>query len=299
MSNALGNSANTINQNTNQWGRNLLDKVNAGANATQLALLTKIDNKLGAQISGGISGAIKNIFQNKLVDRALQVANLTTTMHNALMLSNNLGQTLFSATNNILNAIGVKIKDEKGSEIGIEQVVSSLFLNFANSLFGAENVAALSANFKKANRIYQSASNIVDSVRSMTDSVKNVAEFTSENIGKIGNALKTYQVIAPDAYKWMPEQINAQSVWMQRLQNLEEAASGIEMVSSEVLSITQNANEIKQQLDEFNKGVEDLPPKERPDNKPVKDVKVIQKTASTFPAVPEIRSDADKEPDDA
>ena len=62
MSNALGNTANTINQNTNAWGRNLLDKFNAGANAAQLALLKKIDLKMGAQIAGGVSGAVvKNL----------------------------------------------------------------------------------------------------------------------------------------------------------------------------------------------------------------------------------------------
>ena len=299
MSNALGNTANTVNQNTNNWGKNLLDKLNAGANAAQLALLQKVDLKLGAQITGGLSGAVKNIFENKLVDRALAVANLAGTFHNALMLSNNLAQTLFSATDNILNAVGMKIKDEKGAEIGIKQVVDSLLLNFANTLFGAENVTALNAQFKKANRVYQSASNVVDSVRSMTDSVKNVAEFAAENTGRIGNALKTYQVISPNAYSWMPEQVNAQSVWIRRLENLEEAASGIEMVSGEVLSITQNANEIKEQLNEFKKGIQNLPPKILVDNKPIRNVKVVQEAASTFPAIPEIRSDADKERDEA
>ena len=299
MSNALQNTADTINKNTNNWGTNILNKLNTAANAAQLALLKKIDLKMGVQIAnGGLSGAVKRIFENKLFDRAIAVTTLVTTFHNALMLSNSLVTTLFSATDNILNAVGIKIKDEKGSEIGIQQIVNNLTTNLANTLFGAENVATLNANFKKANRVYQSAANIVDSVRSMTDSVRNVTEFAAENTGRIGNALKTYQVIAPDAYNWMPEQVNSQSIWVQRLQNLEEAASGIEMVSGEVLSITQNANEIKQQIDTFNQAVEDLPPKERNNNKPIADNQTAQKAASTTPAIPEISSDADKEADE-
>ncbi|NJN13605.1 MAG: hypothetical protein HC815_39210 [Richelia sp. RM1_1_1] len=53
----------------------------------------------------------------------------------------------------------------------------------------------------------------------------------------------------------MPERVNAQSVWVQRLQNLEEAASGIEMITGEILQITENVNEIKKQTDEFNKEI--------------------------------------------
>ena len=233
-----------------------------------------------------MSGAVKNIFENKLVDRALQVATLATTTHNALMLSNNLAQTLFSATDNILKVVGIKIKDEKGSEIGIQQVVNSLFLNFANSLFGAENVKSMNANFKKANRIYQAGANIVNSVRSIVDSTRNVSEFIAENTGKIGNALMKYGAIAANAFPKLPEQVNAQSIWVQRLNNLEEAASGIEMVTGEVLQITENVKEIKKQTDDFNKGVEELSPKERKDNKPVKEREDKEIAESQSPFIP-------------
>ncbi len=62
----------------------------------------------------------------------------------------------------------------------------------------------LSVAWKKANRIYQSAANIVNSVNSMIDSVRNVNEFIAENTGRIGNALKKFQVVSPNAFKWIP-----------------------------------------------------------------------------------------------
>lgn len=266
----------------------LINTINLGGTGVLNANMGEVLKRLGPQIQGGLSGAVKNIFENKVVDRAIGVATLATTIHNGLMLSRDITQTLFSATNNLLNSVGIKLKNEEGNEIGIEEVLGGLLLSFANTLFGAENVATLSANWKKANRIYQAGANVIDSVRSMTDSVKNVAEFTAENTGKIGNSLKTYQVIAPDAYQWMPERVDAQSIWMKRLESLQEAASGIEMVSGELLSITENAKEIKEQLDEFNKGIEDLAPTERKDNKPVSDKKAADKTASITPAVPPV-----------
>lgn len=295
MSNALNNTANNIGQQLNNVGdainRNI-DKLNLGANAAQLALLKRMDLKLGKQIAGGLSGQAVKTFEKVTkfaewlrIDRILNVLTWVNTTHNAFMLSSSITNTLFGAIDNVAN---IFFKDINGVDIDSKKAVSTYFDNMAKAVFGVENWKNLTTTIKKANRIYQSGANIVDSVRSMTDSVRNVAEFTAENTGKIGNALKTYQVIAPDAFKWMPEKVDGQSVWVQRLQNLEEAASGIEMVSSEVLSITQNANEIKKQVDEFNKNVEDLAPKDRKDNKPVAEKAKTQKTASVSPAVPEV-----------
>ena len=291
MSNALNNNANQINANTNNWGKNLLNKFNAGANGAQLALLKVIDGKLGSKIAnGGLSGAFRNIFQNKLVDRAIAMTTLMGTLHNGLMLSNSLTTTLFSATDNILNVVGIKIKDEKGADIGIKQVVDSLTLNFANTLFGAENVKTLNTNFKKANRIYQAGANIANSVRSMTDSLRNITEFAAENTGKIGNALKKFGVIGEKAFPTMPENVNGASVWVQRLQNLEDAAQGIEMVTSEAVSIKQNLDELTKQKQDFEKSIEDLPSKTRTPNLPVKTLEDESKTVSSSPAI----SDSDK-----
>jgi hypothetical protein len=270
---------------------------NTGANATQLAMLQGIDKKLGAQVPGGITGAFGRLWQTLQVDRVLNMLTYIGVLHNAMMLSNNIGQTLFSAIDNISQSVGFKWKNEKGEDTGFGSVVGEWTTNFFKGLFGAENYNALTNNFKKANRIYQSGANIINSVRSMMDSVGNISEFIAENTGRIGNALKKYQVIAPDAFKWMPEQVNGQSILVQRLQNLEEAVSGIEMISSEVLNVTQNVNEINQQYQEFQKSISDSPKKEQLENTAIKTDATTQKAASNTPAIPAINSDADKEAD--
>ncbi|MHC5718714.1 MAG: hypothetical protein ACYTX0_43285, partial [Nostoc sp.] len=69
LGNALDNAANNVNQNNNQNTANLLDKINAGANAAQIALLELINTKLGNLLpNGGISAFLQNFFEgfNKL-----------------------------------------------------------------------------------------------------------------------------------------------------------------------------------------------------------------------------------------
>lgn len=128
----------------------------------------------------------------------------------------------------------------------------------------------------------------------MMDSVRNVSEFIAENTGRIGNSLKKFGVVGENAFRWMPEQVNAQSAWVQRLQNAQEVASGLEMISSEVLSITENFNEIQQQTEEFKKSITDSPKKEDADNKAVKESGDASKTASPAPTL----ADTDLDPDD-
>ncbi|WP_029632676.1 hypothetical protein [[Scytonema hofmanni] UTEX B 1581] len=109
---ALNDLGSGVNQNTNNQSNNLFDKLNAGANAAQLALLKIIDNKLGKQITGGISGKLVDGFKWLQLDRVLGVLTFAATVQNHLMLSNDIGQTLIGAFTNVLNFLG--LKDDQG-----------------------------------------------------------------------------------------------------------------------------------------------------------------------------------------
>ena len=260
---------------------------NAAANAQQISLLNTINTKLGAQLPGGLAGTFGRLWQTLQVDRVLNILTYISTLHNAMMLSNNIGQTLFGVVDNISQAVGFKWQNEKGNEVGFASIVSQWTTNFFKGLFGEENFNALNANFKKANRIYQAGANIIDSVRSMMDSVRNVSEFIAENTGRIGNALKRYAVIGEDAFKWMPEKVDGRSIWLQRLENIEEAASGIEMITGEVLSITQNVNEIQEQAQKFKNSISNSPIQEQTQNTAVNSRESTNKTQSQSPVIPE------------
>src|SRR3712207_1236444 len=57
---ALSNLGDDIKSNAGKNTGNILDAVNTGANAVQLKMLEGIDNKLGPQLPGGISGFLQN-----------------------------------------------------------------------------------------------------------------------------------------------------------------------------------------------------------------------------------------------
>lgn len=141
---ALNDTANGINANTNANNNNLLDAINAGANVEQLRLLNQLDNKLGPQLpGGGISAFLQKFLErfNKVaewlhLDRVLNILIWWQTLHNAYMLSNNLGQTLTSAISNVLAAIG--IKDAEGQPLEIGEIIGKTFDNAAKTALGEQ-----------------------------------------------------------------------------------------------------------------------------------------------------------------
>jgi hypothetical protein len=294
MNKALNDNATDIKNNSTNNAGNILDAVNAVGQGIDLGMLNTINNKLGDQIPGGLTGGFSRLYRLLQIDRVLNILTYINTLHNAFMLSNNIGQTLFSAFDNIAEFAGFKWKNEKDEEVSFSEIVGDFTENFFKSLFGEENYNAMVTTYKKANRIYQAGANILNSARSMIDSVRNIGEFTAENTGRIGNALRKFGVVGENAYKAMPEQVNAQSAWVQRLNNLEEAASGIEMVTSELASITQNVNEIREQKEEFEKSITDSPTKEQKENTAVKAAAVASKSASPGQDL----SEEDKESDE-
>jgi hypothetical protein len=290
MNKALNDAGSNIKNNDNRNTGNILDAMNTGANAAQLALLKQIDNKLGPQIpNGGISNFMQNFFARFVgfsrwlhLDRILNVLTWVNTTHNAYMLSSSLGNTLFSIVDNIGD---IFFKNQDGNDIDTRSIIGTSIDNFAKSAFGVEEWNGIKTTWKKWNRIYQAGANIINSVRSITDSIRNVGEWTAENTGRIGNALKKFGVVGGDAFKWMPENVNAQSIWIKRLERLEDAASGIEMITGEVLSTTENLNEIQKQTEEFKKGLKGSTPKETEDNEKVAAREGEAVTSSTSPTI--------------
>ena len=248
-----------------------------------LALLPVINNKLGDQVEGGVTGKLKRITKWMQSDRVLNTVAAIGTIHNAYMLSSSLADTFFGVLDNIFQ---IFFKDEEGVDIDTRSIIGNSLDGLFKNIFGVSTWTGIKKEWKRWNRIYQAGANIINSVRSMIDSTRNITEFIAENTGKIGNALKKFAVIPPDAFNWMPERVDARSVWVRRLEDLNEAAEGIEMVTGEVLQITENVNEIRQQVNEFDRGIKNLPPKDRDDNEPVKEREATAGLASLSVTIP-------------
>lgn len=259
MNKALKDNAADITNNSNTNAANILDAVNTGANAALLAGQETILARLGAQLPGGIGGKLSRFADWMHLDRVLNILILASTIHNALMLSNDIGQTLLGAINNVFALIGLKKED--GSAFDLGSVISGSIQNLIKGAIGADNYTELKASWAKANRIYQATTNVLNSFLNLSQTILQASELIAAYTGKIGNALKKGGVIVESAYGWMNPQPKFNRV-TQTLESLQNGASTIQMVTQAPLDVVNAVTESTTAATEFVKAVKE-------DDKPV------------------------------
>ncbi|MDZ8240148.1 MAG: hypothetical protein RMZ69_23865 [Nostoc sp. ChiQUE01a] len=260
MRRALDDSVANINQNTNNR-INALDVINTGANGALLMGQQTILQRLGEQLPGGIGGKLSRFADWMHLDRVLNIMILAATIHNGLMLSNDIGQTFVGIINNVLQLIGLKKED--GSAFDIGSVISGSIENLIKGAIGAENYASLTTAWAKANRIYQASTNILNSFQNLTSTVLNGLELVAGQTGKIGNALRASGEVLESAYQWMNPQpkINRVTNFLEKLQN---GASTIQQVTQVPLDTINAITELQTANTEFVKAIKE---DDKPENK--------------------------------
>lgn len=266
-----------------------LNTVNTVTGAMNLFLTGTINTKLGDQVPGGIGGYMKKAWEATRMDKVINLLTLITALHNAAQLTRGLADTLGDVTSQVLTVFGVK--DEQGAPIDVNQILGQQINAAMAALLGEEVWAGTKLQWLRANRIIQSASNIVWTIRSIADSAQEIHEWTAENLGKIGNALKKYRVVGERAYKWMPEKFARTDAWMMRIErfrqqveDIDDAASSLSGVIGEVQNIQEEFTELKQAKDRFQSNVQEFSTNDRPDNTPIATQQAAAKEASAAPA---------------
>jgi lysophospholipase L1-like esterase len=255
-----------------------------------LAGVNLINTKLGPVMAGvnGIGGFLARTAEAAKLDKVLNAMNTVLLLHNAAMLSRNLGSTLGDLTSQVLTTIG--IKDSEGAGIDVNEILGKQANSFMASLLGAEVWAGTKTSWNKASSIISSATNLMYTMRSIFDSTREILEWTAENTGKIGNALKRFRIVGENAYKWLPERVTVQNSFTRKLDrfregvdDLDDAASSLSGVLGEVQSIQQEYADLQEQKQKFEKNISELTPKPRDENKPVSDAVTAAKTVSAAP----------------
>ncbi|MBC1218482.1 hypothetical protein GNF10_17375 [Nostoc sp. UCD121] len=232
----------------------ILTGLNTAGSAAQLALLDTINGKLGDQLPGGIGGKLSRFADWMHLDRVLNILILAATFHNALMLSNDIGQTLVGAINNLLQLIGLKKED--GSAFDIGSVISGSIENLIKGAIGADNYTELKEAWAKANRIYQATTNVINSFLNLSQTILQASELIAAYTGKIGNALRKGGIILESAYGWMNPQPKFNRV-TQTLESLQNGASTIQMVTQAPLDVVNAVTESTTAATEFVKAVKE------------------------------------------
>ncbi|MEH2224393.1 hypothetical protein [Nostoc sp.] len=232
---------------------------NAGANASLLAGQATILERLGDQLPGGIGGKLSRFAEWAHLDRVLNLMILSATIHNALMLSNDIGQTFIGILNNVFQLIGLKKED--GSTFDIGSVISGTIENLIKSAIGTDNYTNLRESWAKANRIYQATNNVINSFLNLSQTILQASELIAAYTGNIGNALRKGGVILESAYGWMNPQPKFNRV-TQTLESLQNGASTIQMVTQAPLDVVNAVTESTTAATEFVKAIKE-------DDKPV------------------------------
>lgn len=267
------------------------NETNQTLSVIQTVILARIDAKLGPQIpNGGLAGFLKRFWDSFALQKFLSILTFVTVLHNAMMLSNNIAQTLFSAFDTIFELPWFKAyqpKDAEGQNISTGDFVGNVINNLAVQLFGDQTVATVKKAWNKASRIYQAAANIVWSIQSIGYSILEALEVVGNYVALIGNALRRFGAVAEKAYGWMNPNLNfMNSKFFRGLDAVQEGVEAIETVASETLSVVETVDELKNQRKELVKAVSDSP-----DDEP----ETPDATAEPYTSTPEQAAIAAKE----
>ncbi len=247
-----------------------------GMEAFNTVQMATVQNKLGSQLPGGLSGAATRTIQavNAVtrtisssfdktwkflkLDRVLNVLTFAASLHNALMLSRSLGETLLDVTSSVLSAIG--LKDANGLPFDLQEFFGKQFEEFVKGIVGAEAYEGNKEKWNKANRIISSAANLLWSMQSMLANVTEGLEIIGGWVARMANGMKFDGLVSDNLYGWFnpnPDFKNPVFKAMERLNNLDDAASQIYMISTNAVDFQDTAQQLDTQKKELRKAIDD------------------------------------------
>ena len=239
----------------------LTDKLglaNLGANSTILGIVKNTNDAVrstsyGLEAARNFAGTAWKATQ---ADKILNGITTAMVIHNAFMLSSNLGQTIGDVASVVLDAIG--IKDETDNPIDVNSVIKAKLTSMISSFIGEEAYASLTAKLAKANRTYQATANVLYATRELFDSARATSNTIVENTGQIGNALREAAVVPESAYGIMTERVTPLSPAQRRfdkfretLEVTEDTVSVIGEISSEVVETKENFTQLNESWEQW------------------------------------------------
>ena len=244
-------------------------------------------NKVKKRLSGIAS------FLN--IDRILNILIWWQTLHNAFMLSADVGRSLVSAFSTVLKALpgdsllGLPTESEDGSPLDLATTINSSVETWIKGAIGAENYVQMKTSLAEINRIYQSVTNATNVILSAAQATQSIVQLVGERVGRVGNSLKRFGVVGERAYAWMSENMNARTSWFDRLQerinNTQEVVSSVEQIAGSVISVQESVKQLKAEREQIETSLEKLEVSQPKDNESVKTTIDKEKQSSQTPEI--------------
>ena len=190
--------------------------------------------------------------------KILEFLSVAISLHNAAMLSRNLGASIGDTISAIANNAISFIKNEDTSPIDINATLGNSIEGFLKSIIGVDNYNDAGEIFTKYNRIINAASNIIWTIQGIQMGLAYGLETVGNYTGRIGNALKKSGAVLENSYNWMNEQMNFRSGRLATLTNVINQTQEVENVISEVHQVTSEFREIQEQTNYLTKQTKNL-----------------------------------------
>lgn len=210
-----------------------LGSLNALLNAQILARIIAMQNFL------------TTAWSSTRADKILNAIGAVLSLHNAMMLSRNLGSSIGETASLFLNAIGVKDKD--GEAIDINEILSDRVEQVVNSVIGANNAQAIGSAFNAANRVLTAAQGVVSAIRGIKDSLQNGQEIIANRVGHLGNAFMDQGILEEDSFAWMDTDVNFRTYF----QGLTNTIQNLQEVVDETNELVQTGIEVQEAFGEI------------------------------------------------
>lgn len=271
---------NAVKRNTDNVTQNInaKDVENKGILASILANFAGITAQLVTVLA-----KIKTLAESTVFTSAINTLTFITTVHNAAMLSRDIGTTLIDAVGNGLTIFGLKLKNaDTGADISLSDAIGQQTANLFKNMLGVATYTELTTKWATANRIYQAGMNVLSTTQSLLDSARSLNELTGNNVGKIGNALKFNGLLRENEFPMMNENNTQASTIMAKLEAAQNAVGVVSSITGEVLSVTEQVTELKKNRDDFTASIEFNEPKEERANVPIRQAIEVSKAASAW-----------------
>ena len=207
------------------------------------------DARFGLQ---AMSNFMKNAWENAKLDKVLNVLNTVLALHNALMLSRNLAQTLGDVTTQALQFLG--IKDAEGQLIDVNEFIGNTMDTWITNLLGAQTYANIQQTWTSLNRIMVAAQGVVYAVQGVKNAVLEGLETVGSWTAKIGNNMMIQGLLEERSFPWMNENVNLRnpfSGFIQKIDRTEEIVSQVNNLVSSGIEAQDNFNQIFEQSTEL------------------------------------------------
>ena len=205
-----------------------------------------------------IKNFLTKAWETTRMGKILEFLSVAISLHNAAMLSRNLGASIGDTISAIANNAISFIKNEESNPIDINKTLGNSIEGFLKSIIGADNYEDLGETFTKYNRIINAASNIIWTIQGIQIGLAYGLETVGNYTGRIGNALKKSGAVLENSYNWMNEKMNFRSGRLGQLNNIINETQNVENVISEVHQVTSEFREIQEQTNYLSKQTKNL-----------------------------------------